>query len=57
MKIVYLIQRHKIIRKIAHLVIRKLCKSSVSQERQLCILTCIKQKIAQVENDAICLYD
>ena len=56
MKIVYLVQRHKIIRKVASLGVRKLCKSQVRQERKLCILTCVKQKIVYIENDVICLY-
>ena len=42
-----LLQKHKIIRKVAYLGVRKLLKSSVSQERKLGISICVRQKIAK----------
>ena len=55
-KIAYLVERHKIVRKVAYPRVRKLCKYSVSQERKCCILICVNQKIALVKNDVISLY-
>ena len=45
-KIMYLIPWCKIVRKVAYLSVRKLCKSEVSWDRKCCALICVNKKIA-----------